>query len=82
MFMIFLSLNVQLHCDKVNNLSIHIPPFKVFLSLVFKSTASQRNCNEGFTVLWNMLQITRCSFEISIVAEEFEEVCKYTRLPK
>jgi hypothetical protein len=46
----FPSFNVQFQSLKVNNLSVKLPPFKIFLSLLFKSTVPRRNLNSGFIV--------------------------------
>jgi hypothetical protein len=42
------SFEVQFKRPQVNILSIKCPPFKNFLSLVFKSTVPQRNLKSGF----------------------------------
>jgi hypothetical protein len=42
-FKVFLSFNIQFQGFKVSNFSIQFPKFKIFLSLIVKSTAPGRN---------------------------------------
>jgi hypothetical protein len=39
-------IQLQLKRFQINNLAVKLPPYKIFLSLVFKSTDGQRNPNE------------------------------------
>jgi hypothetical protein len=48
----FLYLRIARHFTFIfNNLSNKLPPFKILLHLVFKSSASKATLNRGFTVL-------------------------------
>jgi hypothetical protein len=48
----FFSFNIQFKWSQVNKLSLKFPPFKIFLCLVFISTAPQRNLRQGFHCIY------------------------------
>jgi hypothetical protein len=53
---------------KLNNLNVKFPPYKVFLSLMFKSTASQKyesGISLYFTVLIKHRQVHSCVYSFT-----------------